>query len=77
MSTAVTPATQKVFRMNNNKKSLPKFKQNATLGAARQYNAVVNYMITKIFGVKAAYITDPEIFLKHFSELLWEIDRIG
>ena len=31
-------------------------------------------MITKKFGIKAAYITDYETLVKHFSELLWEID---
>ena len=31
-------------------------------------------MITKKFGVKAAYIRDYETLVKHFSELLWEID---
>ena len=34
----------------------------------------MNYVITKKFGVKAAYITDYEALVKHFSELLWEID---
>ena len=32
-------------------------------------------MITKKFGVKAAYITDYETLVKHLSELLWEIDQ--
>ena len=58
----------------NKKNSFPKFKQNATLGTAQQYNAIVNYMITKKFGVKAAYITDYETLVKYLSELLWEID---
>ena len=56
------------------KNSFPKFKRNVTLGTAQQYNVIVNYMITKKFGVKAAYIRDYETLVKHFSELLWEID---
>ena len=58
----------------NKKISFPKFKQNATLGTARQYNAIANHMITKKTGVKAPYITDYETLVKHLSELSWEID---
>ena len=58
----------------NKKNSFPKFKQNASLGTARQYNAIVNYMITKKFGVKAAYITDYETLVKSFPELVRNID---
>ena len=31
-------------------------------------------MITKKCGIKDAYITDYETFVKYFSELLWEIE---
>ena len=31
-------------------------------------------MITKEFGVKAAYITGYETLVKHLSELWWEIE---
>ena len=31
-------------------------------------------MITKEFGVKAAYITGYETLVKHLAELWWEID---
>ena len=77
MNIASSPAPSKSISdfLMNKKNSFPKFKQNASLGTARQYNAIVNYMITKKFGVKAAYITDYETLVKHLSELLWEIDQ--
>ena len=77
MSIAATPTPSKSISdvlMNNKKNGFPKFKQNVTLGKARQYNTIVNYMITEKFGVKAAYITDYETLLKYFSEFLWETD---
>ena len=56
MSIAATPTPSKSISnvLMNKKDSFPKFKQNATLATARQYNANVNYMITKKFGVKVA-----------------------
>ena len=49
MSIAATPTPSKSISgaLMNEKNSFPKFKQNATLGVAQQYNAIVNYMITK------------------------------
>ena len=59
----------------NEKNSFPKFKQNATLGAAGQYSAILNHMMTKKkIEIKVAYITEYEPLVKHFSELLWQID---
>ena len=49
----------------NEKNIFPKFKQNTTLGAARQYNAILNYMMTKKIEVKAAYITEYEALLNN------------
>ena len=49
MSIAAAPTPSKSISdaLMNEKNSFPKFKQNATLGVAQQYNAIVNYMITK------------------------------
>ena len=49
MSIAATPTPSKSISgaLMNEKNSFPKFKQNATLGVAQQYDAIVNYMITK------------------------------
>ena len=57
----------------NEKNSFPKFKQKATLGAAGQYSAILNYMMTKKTEIKVAYITEYEPLVKHFLELLWQI----
>ena len=54
--------------------SFPKVKQNACLGTSKQYNAIVNYIISRKFGVKADCLTDYDKLVKYFSELLWEID---
>ena len=49
MSIAAAPTPSKSISdaLMNENNSFPKFKQNATLGVAQQYNAIVNYMITK------------------------------
>ena len=54
----------------NKANSFPKVKQNASLGASKQYNAIVNYIISCKFGVKAGCLTDYEKLVKYFSELL-------
>ena len=58
----------------NKANSFPKGKQNACLGTSKQYNAIVNYIISRKFGVKAGCLTDYDKLVKYFSELLWEID---
>ena len=58
----------------NKVNSFPKVKQNASLGTSKQYNAIVNYIISRKFGVKAGCLTDYEKLVKYFSELLWKID---
>ena len=54
MSTAATLTPSKSISdiLMNEKNSFPKFKQNATLGTARQYNAILNYMMTKNLKLK-------------------------
>ena len=58
----------------NKANSFPKVKQNASLGTSKQYNAIVNYIISRKFGVKAGCLTDYEKLVKYFSARLWEID---
>ena len=58
----------------NKANSFPEVKQNASLGASKQYNAIVNYIISRQFGVKAGCLTDYEKLVKYFSELLQETD---
>ena len=58
----------------NKTNSFPKVKQNASLGTSKQYNAIVNYIISRKFGIKAGCLTDYEKLVKYFSKLLWEID---
>ena len=58
----------------NKANSFPKVKQNASLETRKQYNAIVNYIISRKFGVKAGCLTDYEKLVKYFSELLYEID---
>ena len=41
----------------NKANSFPKVKQNASLGTSKQYNAIVNYIISRKFGVKAGCLT--------------------
>ena len=49
LSIAANPTRSKNISnvLMNKKTSFPRFKENATLGTARQYNAIVNYIITK------------------------------
>ena len=49
MSNAATQTPSKSISdvLMNEKNSFPKFKQNATLGAAGQYSAILNHMMTK------------------------------
>ena len=58
----------------NKTNSFPKVKQDASLGTSKQYNAIVNYIISRKFGIKAGCLTDYEKLVKYFSKLLWEID---
>ena len=68
LSIAANPTPSKSISnvLMNKKTSFPRFKENATLGTARQYNAIVNYIITKKIGVKTANITGHETFVKDF-----------
>ena len=54
MSTAATLTPSKSISdiLMNEKNSFPKFKQNATLETARQYKAILNYMMTKNLKLK-------------------------
>ena len=58
----------------NKKESFPKLKENASLGPAKQYNAIVNFIIRRKYGVKASSLTDYEMCVKQLAELFWEID---
>ena len=58
----------------NKMNSFPKVKQNASLRTSKQYNTIVNFIISRKFGVKAGCLTDYDRLVKYFSELLWEID---
>ena len=67
--------SKSIFGVLMNKvNSFPKVKQNASLRTSKQYNTIVNCIISRKFGVKAGCLTDYERLVKYFSELLWEID---
>ena len=44
----------------NKTNSFPEIKQNASFGAAKQYNTIVNYVIVQRFCVNAGFLTDFE-----------------
>ena len=58
----------------NRKVSYPQLKQSTSLGPAKQYNAIVNFILRQKYGVKASSITDCEMFLKRVADLFWEFD---
>lgn len=50
------------------------WKQSASLGPAKQCNAIVNFIMRRKYGVKASFITDYEMFAKRVPDLFWEMD---
>ena len=54
--------------------SFPEIKQIASFGTAKQYNAIVNYIISWRFAVKRGFLTGFKKLVQYFSGLMWEID---
>ena len=44
--------------MMNKTISFPEIKQSTSFGTAKQYNAIVNHIITRWFGVKPGFLKD-------------------
>ena len=56
------------------KNTFPPVKAMASNGPAKQYNAIVNFVKEKKFGVQAGHFAEYCDLVSQFSAVLWEID---
>ena len=50
----------------NKTNSFPEIKQNTSFGTAKQYNAIVDYITARQFGVNSDFLTDFQKLVKYF-----------
>ena len=53
---------------------VPSLKRDPKTGNARQYNAVIGYVKSQKFGVRATMLSDYEEFIADLCSLLWDIN---
>ena len=58
----------------NRRNHYPEENPNTKYGDIKQYNALVNFLKQKKFGVKGTELPDYEDFTRLLSSLLWEVD---
>ena len=67
--------TRSVFEvLMSHETQVPSLKRDPKTGNARQYNAVIGYVKSQKFGVRATMLSDYEEFIADLCSLLWDID---
>ena len=56
------------------KNNFPPLKPKATNGPVKQYNAIIEFITKKKFGVQVGHFTEYSEFVMRFALVLWEID---
>ena len=67
--------TRSVFEvLMSHETQVPSLKRDPKTGNARQYNAVIGYVKSQKFGVRATMLSDYEEFIADLCSLLWDIN---
>ena len=73
----ISTPTHSVFDvLMSHETHVPSLKLDPKTGNMRQYNAVVGYIKSQKFGVRATMLSDYEEFIANLCSLLWDIDPI-